>query len=122
MALKNHVRVLFSGPPNSDACISAASRNATVRRHRDSIDRAVVEAQHLLGCIRLQRPADRGAIKAARDGRLSVRRDGERPDRTTMATQLCVSRGEAKRKQQEYDKELAAHAFRQIGVGMTSPV
>jgi hypothetical protein len=29
-----------------------------------------------------------------------------------MATQLSLSRGEAKQKQQEYDKELAAHGFR----------
>src|SRR6516165_10699158 len=121
MALKNHLRVLFSWPPNGDARIGAASSNATVRRHRDGVDRAIMEAEHLLGCISLQRPADRGTIKAARHGGLSVWRDAKRPDRPPVGTQLCVSRGEAKRPQQKYHEELAAHSFRQIGVGMASP-
>jgi hypothetical protein len=81
-----------------------------------------MEAEHLLGCISLQRPADRGAIKAARHGGLSVWRDAKRPDRPPVATQLCVSRGEAKRQQQKYHEELAAHSFRQIAVGMASPL
>src|SRR6516164_7139407 len=98
-----------------------ASAPPVAMRPSDDIETAIMEAEHLLGCISLQRPADRGAIKAARHGGLSVWRDAKRPDRTPVATQLCVSRGEAKRKQQKDDEELAAHGIRQIGVGMASP-
>ena len=78
------------GRPDGDARVLAAGRDPAVRQKGDRVDRAVVEAQHLLGGVSLERPADRRGIEAAGDRQRAVGRDRQRraPARHARATAL----------------------------------
>ncbi len=91
-------RLRLAGLPDRDARILAAGRHASVGQERDRVHRAVVEAQHLLGGVALQRPADRRGVEAAGNRLRAVGRDRERPHRPAVPAQLGV--GSARRKQQ----------------------
>jgi len=73
-----------------DARVLTRGDDATILEDCHGVDRAVVKAQHLLGGVAFQRPANGGRVEAAGHGSGAVRRNRERPHRPAMAAQLCL--------------------------------
>jgi hypothetical protein len=91
--------------PDRDARVFAAGHDPAVRKKGDRVDRALMEAQHLLGRVPLQRPADHRGVEAAGERLRPVRRNRERADRPAMAAQLRLRPLGCHRRKQHEDNE-----------------
>jgi hypothetical protein len=91
-------RRLLAGNPDCNARIIAAGDGAAVPEQGDRVDGTVMEAQHRLCGIAIERPADHRGIEAPRNRGLAVGGYREGADRPAVPAQLRARH--ASRKQQ----------------------
>jgi len=85
------------GAAPGDPPVLAGGRVAAVPQDGHRIDRAVMEAKHLLGRIAGQRPSDGRTVEARRNRAGAVRRDRNRAHRPAMTAQLRLRGANADR-------------------------
>ena len=94
MALEHRRRLRLAPLPDRNARVLAAGRDTAISQEDHGVDGTVVEPQHLLGFVVLQRPADHRAVEAAGDCACAVRRDCKRSHRPAVTAQLSMRRVE----------------------------
>jgi len=92
VAFEDHVGPRTAVPPDRDARIGAARDRAAVPQDRDRVHRIVVQSHHLFGDSAIERPADRGRVKASGKCGRTVLRYRQRTHRPAMPDQLRAGR------------------------------
>ena len=117
VSLQHRVGLLLAVAPDRDAPVRACRDGAAVSQQRDRVHGIVVEAQHLLGGVARERPADRGRIEAAGERRRAVGRNRDRAHRSAMAAQLRV-RGRASANAEERQGQTNSACRIKVGIGI----
>jgi hypothetical protein len=84
MSFQHPVRLLPARRPHRNPGIGPRGHHAAVLQKDDRIDGIGVIPQHLLGRVRLQRPANGCRVEASRQEAVPIGRNGKRPYRTTV--------------------------------------
>ncbi|MBB4371100.1 hypothetical protein GGD63_003897 [Bradyrhizobium sp. cir1] len=104
MSFDNLVRLRLARPPDGNLSVRTSRRHSSVPEEGRRVHCTRMEAKDLLGGLRCQGPSDGCRIEAARQDRLAIDRNGERPDRPAVPRQLR-QRGPQREKQRCRQKD-----------------